>query len=352
MTIWHTILDREFFENSVQSMLTAVATFVCIVVILRGLLHIMIVKLRKLAKKTRTKADDVFLKIFNDIHPLSYAAIGIFTGSKALVLPAVVSKSIMALAIIAVVAEVVRVVQSTLLFLVGKFWLKDGAEAKQLEMLTGIVLRLALWSIGILLVLSNLGVNVTSLVASLGIGGIAVALAAQSILGDLFSAFTIYTDKPFTIGDFIVVGDHTGTVKQVGLKTTRIEALQGEEIVIPNNELTSSHLRNFKRMHKRRVDFQIGVEYGTPREKLRKIPELVKQVVSSVEFAEFDRAHFKEFADSSLNFEVIFFVKSNDYLVYMDTRQEINLGIVEAFEKEGIGMAFPTRTVHIVQKQL
>lgn len=349
MTTWQILLTREFFSNTVQSILIAAAVFLCIVVVLRGVLAFVIQKLSLLAERTRTKIDDAFVKTFNDIHSVTYAVIGLYVSAEFLVLPSFASKVITALAVITVVVEVVRIVQSALLFLVRKFWLKDGSDAKQLEILMTILLRLVLWSVGILMVLSNLGINVTSLVASLGIGGIAIALAAQSILGDLFSAFTIYTDKPFKIGDFIVVGDNTGTVKQVGLKTTRIEALQGEEIVISNNELTSTSIRNFKRMNKRRVDFSIGVEYGTPLEKLKKIPEMVKQVITALPHAEFDRAHFKEFADSSLNYEVIFYVKSSEYIVYMDTRQEINFGIVEAFEKEKIGMAFPTRTVHLVQ---
>lgn len=349
MISWDTFLAREFFGNSVESIGLSFVVLVCIVIVLRGLLQYFTHSLAAFARTTRTKIDDAFVAVVDRIHPLSYVAVGLYASSGFLVLPALALKIITAFAIIAIVVEVVRIAQSAILFFIGSFWLKDGGEAKQLEMLVGIVVRLVLWSVGVLLVLSNIGIDVTSLVASLGIGGIAVALAAQSILGDLFSAFTIYTDKPFKIGDFIIVGEHKGVVKQVGLKTTRIEALEGEEIIIPNNELTSTRVRNFKRMKKRRVEFQIGVEYGTPLKKLQRIPAILEDVIRTVSDTEFDRVHFKDFADSSLIFEVVFFITNGNYTLYMDTRQAINLGIVKAFEAEKIAMAFPTRTLHIVQ---
>ena len=202
---------------------------------------------------------------------------------------------------------------------------------------------------GLLLILSNLGFDITTLIASLGIGGVAIALAVQSILSDLFNSLSIYVDKPFTVGDFIIVGDHMGTVQKIGLKTTRIQALQGEEIVISNSELTSSRVRNFKQMQKRRIVFAFGVTYDTSTEKVKKIPEMVKNAIDPLEKAEYDRAHFKNFGDSSLDFEVVYYVLTGDYTEYMDIQQSINLRIMEEFEKEGIEMAFPTRTVHLVK---
>jgi small-conductance mechanosensitive channel len=342
-----------FAGNNFDSFLYALLTFFCIVVPLRLFLQILARTLRTFASHTRTKIDDflanMFAHMIQDFYLFSFLILGAYAGARFLILPAPLPRVLFVLAILALATEAVRVVQHTLLFLIRKFWLKEKGETAQLEMLTSIVLKTLLWSVGILLVLSNIGINVSSLIASLGIGGIAVALAAQSILGDIFSAFAIYTDKPFAVGDFIVIGDHKGIVKYIGLKTTRIEALQGEEIIIPNNELTSTRVRNFKHMNKRRVEFQVGVEYGTPIEKLKKIPGLIKTLVEQTTVAEFDRAHFKEFADSSLVFEVIFFVKSGAYVEYMDARQDINFAIVEAFSQEGISMAFPTRTVHLVR---
>ena len=177
----------------------------------------------------------------------------------------------------------------------------------------------------------------------------AIALAVQNILGDMFSSFSIYFDRPFEVGDFIIVGDHMGVVKKIGLKTTRIQALQGEEIVISNAELTSTRIRNFKKMQKRRIVFTVGVTYDTPKEKLEKIPSIVATIMAKVENADLDRVHFKEFADSSLNYEIVFYALTGDFGKYMDSRQAINLGLIEAFGKEGIEFAFPTQTVHLAK---
>ncbi len=195
--------------------------------------------------------------------------------------------------------------------------------------------------------LSNLGINVTSLVASLGIGGIAIALAVQNILGDLFSAFSIYFDKPFAVGDFITVGKHKGTVQNIGLKSTRIRMLQGEELVIPNKEITSGKVSNYRRMEKRRVAFKFGVVYETKTEQLKKIPEIITEIINQTKDCEAFRVHFKEFGDSSLNYNIVYYVTNNDYDVYLSAQQEINLGIKEAFEKAKIEFAYPTQTVYI-----
>ena len=211
----------------------------------------------------------------------------------------------------------------------------------------GTILKALLWIFAALFLLSNFGVEVTSLVAGLGIGGVAIAFALQNVLEDLFSSFAIYFDKPFTIGDFIIVGDQMGVVEKIGIKTTRIRALQGEEIVISNKELTSERVHNFKKLQKRRSIFEFGVVYGTSDEKMKKIPKIVKEIVESKEGAEFDRAHFKGFGDSALEFEVSYFVLSSEFIVYRDVHEEVLLDIKRRFKEEGISMAFPTRTVHI-----
>lgn len=204
-----------------------------------------------------------------------------------------------------------------------------------------------LWAFILLVVLENIGVNVTTLIASLGVAGIAIGLATQNILGDLFAALSILLDRPFEVGHFIIVGEHLGTVEKIGLKTTRIRSLSGELLVFGNNDLLQSRIRNFTNFQERRVVFTFGVLYSTPAEKLKKIPEMVRRIIEGVENTRFDRAHFKSFGDSSLVFEVVYYVLSPDYLVYMDIQEKINLGIFEAFETEGIEFAFPTRTIHI-----
>ncbi|MCK5590629.1 MAG: mechanosensitive ion channel family protein, partial [Candidatus Pacebacteria bacterium] len=171
--------------------------------------------------------------------------------------------------------------------------------------------------------------------------------AFQNILEDLFSSFAILFDKPFKVGDFIVVGEHKGVVQKMGIKTTRLKSTGGEEIVISNKELTSARLQNFKKMKERRIGFNFGVTYETPTGKLKAIPGTVKDIIDSIEKARFDRSHFTQFDDSALTFETVYYVTTSDYVVYRDIQQEINLRIKELFEKDGIDMAYPTQTIYL-----
>jgi small-conductance mechanosensitive channel len=209
--------------------------------------------------------------------------------------------------------------------------------------------KLGLWSLVLLIALQNLGVEVTALLASLGVGGIAVALAAQNILGDLFASLSIYFDRPFVVGDFIIVDSLLGTVEKVGLKTTRIRSLHGEQLIFSNNDLLNSRIRNYKRMLERRILFSIGVVYGTAYEKLVRVPEILRDAIEREELARFDRAHFRGYGDSSLDFEIVYWVTLPDYNTYMDIQQRINFEIFRRFEEEEIAFAFPTRTVHIAK---
>lgn len=211
--------------------------------------------------------------------------------------------------------------------------------------LTGIKIffTLVIWISGILLILSNLGVKITALITSLGVVGVAVAFSLQNILADIFSSFSIFFDKPFQYGDLISIGGETGTIKKIGIKTTRIQTSRGEELIVPNKDLTNSRLFNFRRMEKRKITFTLSLQQKTPLEKLKKVPEIIKNCMLSLQDIEFDRAHFKAFSDSGLIFEVAYAVKSNDYTLYMNAQQEINFAIYECFEKEGIKM---TNTVN------
>lgn len=190
--------------------------------------------------------------------------------------------------------------------------------------------------------------------AGLAIGGAATAIiigfALQSILGDFFSAFSIYFDKPFELGDYIVVGDYSGTVTKIGMKSTRVELLQGEELILSNKELTAASIRNFKKMKKRRIAFSFGVKYDTPNKKLKKIPEIIQSIIDpeKLEYVDkLDRVHFSEFGDFSLKFDVVYYLNTHDFIKYKDTQQAINFAIREVFEKEDIEMAFPTQTIFL-----
>jgi small-conductance mechanosensitive channel len=207
--------------------------------------------------------------------------------------------------------------------------------------------RVVVWSIAFLLILNNLGFDVTALVAGLGIGGIAVALAAQNILGDLFASLAIVLDQPFVVGDFVVLGDKMGTVERIGIKTTRIRSLSGEELIVANADLLASRIHNFKRMAERRVVFTIGVTYETSAEKVEKLPGMLRAIIEAQELVRFDRAHFARYGDFALIYEVVYWMLSADYNVYMDTQQRINLAIYRQLQDEGVAFAYPTQTVYL-----
>lgn len=220
-------------------------------------------------------------------------------------------------------------------------------------MVAGLVARIVLWSLATLVALDNLGFNISTLMASLGIGGIAVALAVQNILGDVFSSVSIALDKPFVIGDFIVVDSYMGTVEYVGLKTTRIRSLGGEQIVFSNSELLKNRIRNYKRMQERRVQFEFGIAYETPIDAVERIPGMVKEIVTADALdTRFDRAHFKAFGNSALLFEVVYYVLTPDYNQYMDIQQAINLELMRRFSKRGITFAYPTQTLYIASSAM
>jgi small-conductance mechanosensitive channel len=212
------------------------------------------------------------------------------------------------------------------------------------------VLQVVVFSFAFLIILGLFKVDLSGVVVGLGVGGIAIALALQSILSDALSAFSIYFDRPFELGDFIVIGDYAGTVNKIGIKSTRIQLLQGEELVISNKELTSASVRNFKKLQRRRIVFAVKVTYDTSNEKLKKIPEIIGKIINGTELAQLDRIHFKQFGDFSLDFEVVYYITTGDYNKYMDIQQAINYGILEEFEKEKISMAYPTQKIFYVKE--
>jgi small-conductance mechanosensitive channel len=225
--------------------------------------------------------------------------------------------------------------------------LVEDASAVAAMDIVSFLTRVAVWAIVFLLVLDNLGVNITALVAGLGVGGIAVALAAQNIISDLFASLSIVLDRPFVLGDFLVIDDYYGNVEKVGLKTTRVRSLSGEQLVFSNNDLLSSRIRNYGQMVERRIVFTIGVVYQTPYEKLAELPGIIEDIVVKQDSARFDRAHFQRFGDYSLNFETVYYVESSDYRLYMDIQQAVNLEIFRRFAEEGIEFAYPTQTLFV-----
>lgn len=245
-----------------------------------------------------------------------------------------------------------RIFSSVIEYAFKKALLKREHSAQREKQSKGflLIIQIVVWATGTLFLIDNLGYDITTIIAGLGIGGIAIALAAQTILGDLFSYLVIFFDKPFEIGDFIIIDEKMGTIEYIGIKTTRIRSLGGEQLICSNTDLTNSRVHNYKRMQERRVVFELGIVYNTPPEKIKMIPQMIERIIKSNDNTRFDRAHFKSFGDFSLKFEVVFYVLSPDYNTYMDIQQVINIKLFELFEKEKIEFAFPTQTI-LVNKQ-
>lgn len=291
---------------------------------------------------------EVIFSLLSSITTPLITIISLYIASQSLFLPEFLNKPFFVATIIIIIYQIIITVQIVADYLFHTKFKNEPATQNAFQSLV-IIAKFFIAVLGFLFILQNVGINVTSLIAGLGIGGIAIALAAQNVLGDLFSSFALLFDKPFIPGDFIVVGENSGVVQKVGIKTTRIKALQGEEIIIPNNKLTSARIQNFKRMEERRVAFDIGIIYDTPLSKVKKIPTIIREIIDSEENTRFGRTHFTTFGDSALLFETVYFVTNSDYEQYMDAQQSINLKIMEEFEKNKIRFALPTRIVHLAK---
>lgn len=252
--------------------------------------------------------------------------------------------SILILVSLVVTYQVTRIVKVTFNYGVRSLKGEEGTASLQALMT---ILQIGVWLSGIIFVLAQMGYNITSLAASLGIGGIAIALALQNILSDVFSSFSIYFDKPFKVGDYIVIGDLDGVVEKIGLKTTRLRSLRGEEVVISNKQLTESSVRNFGQMRRRRVVEQLGFEYSTPTDKLKELRFKLPGLLDAIDGITFDRLHFKLFAPSALQFELVYYVESADFMQYIESEHQVNLAIKDFCEENGLSMAFNTQTLHI-----
>jgi small-conductance mechanosensitive channel len=303
-----------------------------------------------LARRTATDLDDMFAGLVEKLSLFFLIVVGGYAGSLWLSIPPGGHKIINQVLFAATIIQLALWGNSILYYLIHKTTrLKEyeDASAKTTLNVLGFLSKLILWSLVLLVILDNMGFNITTLIASLGIGGIAVALAAQSILAELFASLSIAVDKPFVIGDFIIVDSFLGVVEKIGMRTTHIRSLGGELIIFSNTDLLRSRIRNYKRMEERRILFGIGVVYGTPAEKVEAIPAMVRSIIDEDELTRFDRGHFKEYGASSLNFEFVYYVLSPEYNDYMDTQQRINFKIYRRFEAEGIEFAFPTQTIHL-----
>ncbi|MGB2964463.1 MAG: mechanosensitive ion channel family protein [Anaerolineales bacterium] len=347
------IFQYVIFDNPLQNWLIALGILLGVYLFLTILFRIIKNRLVKLMKISKTGVDDFLIPVLNQTRWFTYLALGLYLGLLVLNIPTDIQEWLISGIQIVFTVQLGFWGKGLISFYVNrgvstKMEEDRGEDATTLDTL-GLIGNILMWVILALIILDNLNVEISSLVASLGIGGIAVALALQNILGDLFASLSITMDKPFVIGDFVEVGDFEGDVEDIGLKSTRIRSLSGEELIFSNTDLLNSRIRNYKRLEKRRISFSIGVIYGTPADKLKKIPQIVKEIISPLEKVQFERAHFKSMGEYSLDFSIVYYVLDPDYASYLDIQQFINLEIYQRFEKEGIQFAYPTQTVIMEQ---
>lgn len=346
------LLQRSYLGNTLYSYAYSACAFLAIYAGLILARRLLVGKLRPWVARSGSDFDDFLVALLGGIRRAELAVLAFYLAVRSLTLGGTLSK-VLHLVLVAVLSiRAGLMLQAILRYALARAarQLYNGdphtsAALKNVQF----VLNAVIWAGALLFILDNLGINITAAVAGLGIGGIAVAMAAQQILGDLFSSFVIYFDKPFKVGDFIIVGDLMGVVEHIGVKTTHVRSLWGELLVFGNSDLTSSRIRNFKQMLERRIQFSFGVVYQTPAEKVRSIPGVVREIFAAIDKTRLDRVHFKAFGASSLDFEVVYYVLSGDYNLYMDVQQRFNLELMERFQKEGIEFAYPTQTVFLAK---
>jgi len=345
-------LEKILAANALNDWLIAIGITALVIAASWTLKTFILRRLKLAARRTTTAFDDLLVDALQSTYLLLLLPLAVYLAAQSLTLPERADRLLTHVTVTALLVQAAlwlnRLIVGWLRYSLRTRGADDPAGVSALNIL-GFIARLALWVFVLLLALDNFGFNITALIAGLGIGGVAVALAAQNILGDLFASLSIIFDRPFVIGDFIVVGDQMGTVEYIGLKTTRIRSLSGEQIIFANSDLLQSRIHNYKRMNERRVLFRFGVVYETPPETLESIPGQVRDIIGKVPGTRFDRAHFQAYGDSSLDFEVVYYVLDRDYNIYMDVHQAILFAMFRAFKAQGIDFAYPTRTLHVHQ---
>lgn len=342
-------LFREFLGNSVSRYLATAAIFAAGILVLRLVIQRVVQRVKKLAEQTSTTIDDFLAEVLESVAlPLLYCFLA-YGALKSLALPVPADKALNYAGLAAGVYFLVKFLIALTAYGFTVYLRTRGSDSTLKKSLQGIltVVKFVIWGGAVIFLLDNMGFKVSAVLAGLGIGGVAVALAAQAVLKDLFSYFCILFDRPFVVGDFIIVGDYLGTIEHIGIKTTRIRSLSGEMLIFSNSDLTDSRVRNYKLMERRRVLFQLKVIYQTPLERVKEIPIMLAKIIKGVEGTVFDRAHFLSFGDFSLDFEVVYYVIGGDYNKYMDIQQQINFAVMREFAEKKIEFAYPSQTVFL-----
>ena len=350
MSHFNTLSQLVFLGNPLWQWLLALAIGMAVGVSLSILHHVLHGRAAALAARTSSRADDVVVSVLSQTRRWFIVLVGAFVASQQLERAERVDRVLDAVVTIGTAIQLMIWGNAGL----GRFFdyyqkkaiARDPGASTSVKALS-FGAKLLFGSLLLLLALDNLGVNVTAMVAGLGVGGIAIALAVQNILGDLFASVSIIADRPFVVGDFIVLDDFMGTVEHIGIKTTRLRSLGGEQIILANNDLLKSRVRNFKRMYERRVVFAFGLTYETTPDQIRWVAAFLRELIGKTDKVRLERAHFFKFGDSSLDFEVAYWVQSPEYGVYMDIQESINLQLMEALAERQIEFAYPTRTLKI-----
>jgi len=342
-----------FLNNSFEDWAAALAVAGASMIAMFGVRAVVLRRMEAVTRRTHTRLDDFVLAMLSQTYLLFMLLFAIYFGSTFLDLTVKQETFVTRTAIAALLLQVAIWGDTGLQAWRDQFSIGpvDGERRASSGVLC-FISRLILWLVITLMILDNFGINITTLVASLGIGGVAVALATQNILGDLFASLSIMLDKPFEVGDFIIVGDVLGSVEHIGLKTTRVRGLGGEQVVFSNGELLKSRIHNHKRMQTRRVAFVLRVAYGTSEELLCRIPQIIREIVTSKPGIDFERAHFFSWGQWSLDFEVVYHFRSPDYIRHMDAQQAIFLEIYRRFQEAGIEFAQPLSIVRLADPKL
>jgi len=344
-------LAYSFWGNTVREYLIALFIFLVSVLALKIFKFVIVKRLEAFAETTKTQVDDVLIKMIDGIAWPFYVVLSLFISFKFLHTTDFFDKILNYVMVIIIAYQIVRAISVGIDFAIRSTVdrrQKNGEEpdSSAADFMAKMI-KVILWVIAVIAVLSILGYDVTTLVAGLGIGGIAIAFALQNVLSDIFASFSIHLDKPFKVGDTVMIDNDIGTVEKIGIKSTRVRTIRGEELIVSNKELTTIRVRNMKRMELRRVVFTLGVTYETPLKKLKKIPGMLEKIIKSTPGCTVDRVHFKQFGDFSLIYEIMYIIDSNDMKNYLDAQQKINFAIKEAFEKEKINFAYPTQVVYV-----
>ena len=342
-------LNSQFLDNTAQDWIIAAVLVVIVMVVVRTVIGIALRRLSAIASKTETDVDDLVTELLEKTKFLFVALLALYAGSFSLTLSQEVGAVLSTTLVLGLLAQGAFWANGIVNYMLGS-WARQKFQADPTISTAlgsvGFLIRFAVWSTFIMLALANLDIDIGPLIASLGIGGVALALALQGVLGDLFASLSIIFDKPFAVGDSIQVGDLSGTVEHVGLKSTRVRSVTGEQLVFSNGDLLGSRIRNYQRREERRCAFTLGVTYDTPSEKLERIPDLIREIIESRENTRFDRCFFMVFGDSALNFETVYYILVPDFKTYGETHHAVNLEIFRRFGEEGIEFAYPTQTVY------